>query len=151
MATRIVALVTLEDVSEIMGILTIGVDVVVHYRRATTNRTYNMQLLEENLHNLPIGEEFKKTFLIFAYAAILALIFKLERMHDLWDTIWDSDVVVQKNQVKFVLQFLEDGIKDYHNSHPTYIKGHMLFLQVDPINLHNVAKPKGMQYQIQTY
>ena len=42
MATRIVALITLEDVSEIMGILTIGVDVVVHYRIATTNRTYNM-------------------------------------------------------------------------------------------------------------
>ena len=42
MATRIVALVTLEDVSEIVGILTIGVDVVVHNRRAMTNCTYNM-------------------------------------------------------------------------------------------------------------
>ncbi|RVW67033.1 hypothetical protein CK203_064403 [Vitis vinifera] len=33
-------------------------------------------------------------------------------------------------RVKFVLQFLEDGIKDYRNSHPTYIKGYMLFLQL---------------------
>ncbi|KAL6350676.1 hypothetical protein AAG906_028130 [Vitis piasezkii] len=34
----------------------------------------------------------------------------LEGIHDLWDTIWDGDVGVQRNWAKFVLQYLEDGI-----------------------------------------
>ena len=45
--------------------------------------------------------------------------------HDL-----DSDVGVRKNWAKFVLQYVEDGIRDYRNSHPTYIRGCVLFLQV---------------------
>ena len=45
---------------------------------------------------------------------------KLEGMHDLWDTIWDGDVV-KKNWSKFVLYYLEDGIKDYRKKRPTYI------------------------------
>ena len=39
-------------------------------------------------------------------------------------------MVVQKNWAKFVLQFVEDGIMDYRNNHPTYIRGCMLFIQV---------------------
>ena len=77
-----------------------------------------------------LGNEFNKSFLIFACVTILALNLKLEEVHDLWDTIRDSDVVVHKNWAKFVLQFIEDGIKDYCNSHLTYIRGCMLFLQV---------------------
>ncbi|KAL6327364.1 hypothetical protein AAG906_018966 [Vitis piasezkii] len=46
----------------------------------------------------------------------------LKGIHDLWDTIWDGDVGVQRNWAKFVLQYLEDGIKDYRKNHPTYIQ-----------------------------
>ncbi|XP_034674227.1 uncharacterized protein LOC117905410 [Vitis riparia] len=51
-------------------------------------------------------------------------------MHDLWDTVWDSEVGVRKNWAKFVLQYVEDGIRDYRTSHPTYIRGCVLFLQL---------------------
>ncbi|RVW87870.1 hypothetical protein CK203_039719 [Vitis vinifera] len=50
-------------------------------------------------------------------------------MHDLWDTIWDNDVGVRKDWAKFVLQYVEDGIRDYRNSHLTYIRDCVLFLQ----------------------
>ena len=82
------------------------------------------------MRNLLLGDEFKKSFLIFSCATILVPNSKLEGMHDLLDMIWDSDVVVHKNWVKFVLQYVEDGIRDCCNSHPTYIRGCMLFFQV---------------------
>ena len=120
MATNIVIHVNEEHVSIVMGIPSNVVDVVVHNKRATLNCTYNLSLLEQNLDNLSIGDEFLKTFLIFSYATMLTLNSKLEDMHDLWDTIWDGDVV-KKNWSKFVLYYLEDGIKDYRKKRPTYI------------------------------
>ncbi|KAJ9697323.1 hypothetical protein PVL29_009223 [Vitis rotundifolia] len=87
-----IAIPIIEDVSKVMGIPSNGVDIVVHTRKDTSNRTYTISLLEQNLYNLPISDEFRKTFLIFSCATILALNSKLEGMHDLWDTIWDGDV-----------------------------------------------------------
>ena len=130
MRTNVVVPVTPKDVKEVIRIPDNGVDIVIYNRQGTPNHTYNIQLLEDNLCNLPLGNEFNKSFLIFACVTILALNLKLEEVHDLWDTIRDSDVVVHKNWAKFVLQFIEDGIKDYCNSHPTYIRGCMLFIQV---------------------
>ena len=130
MWTNVVVPVTPKDVREVIGILNNGVDIVIYNRLGTPNRTYNIQFLEDNLRNLPLGDEFKKSFLIFACATIIAPNSKLEGMHDLWDMIWDSDVAVHKNWTKFVLQSVENGIRDYRNSHPTYIRGCMLFLQV---------------------
>ena len=129
MVTNIVIHVNEEHVSMVMGIPSNVVDVVVHNRRATSNRTYNLSLLEQNLDNLSIGDEFLKTFLIFSYATMLTLNSKLEGMHDLWDTIWDGDVV-QKYWSKFVLYYLEDGIKDYRKKRLTYIWGCLMFLLV---------------------
>ena len=97
MVTVVVVPVTEEDVSKIMGILSNGEEIVVHSRRGISNRTYTISLLEQNLENLAIGDDFRKTFLIFSCATILAPNSKLEGMHDLWDTIWDGDVGVQKN------------------------------------------------------
>ena len=130
MATKIVVLVTPKYVSEVIGILDNGVNIVVYNRISTKNCIYNLQILEDKLHNLLIGDNFKKSFLIFAYATILVPNSKLEGMHDLEDTIWDTDVAIGKNWAKFILQFVEDGMREYHNSHPTYIRGCMLFLQV---------------------
>lgn len=117
MATCIIVPVIKEHVSMVMGIPFNGVDVVVYNRRVTSNRTSNrtskLTLLEQNLQNLPVSDEFRKTFIIFSYATILTLNSNLEGMHDLWDTIWEGDVGVQKNWSKFVIHYLEDGIRDY--------------------------------------
>ena len=48
-----------------MGIPCNGEEIVVHTRRGTSNRTYTISLLEQNLENLAIGDDFRKTFLIF--------------------------------------------------------------------------------------
>ena len=86
-----------------LGIPDNGVDILVYNRRGSPNRTYDIQILEDNRCDLPVGKEFKKSFLIFSCATILAPNSKQEGMHDLWDTIWDSDVGVCKNSTKFVL------------------------------------------------
>lgn len=128
MATGFAVLVTEEDVNKIMGIPSNGVEIVVHTRKGTSNRTYNISLLEQNPYNLPIGDDFRKTFLIFACATILAPNSKLEEMHDLWDTIWDGNVGVQKNWLQFVLHYIKDEIREYQKNQPTYIRGYLIFL-----------------------
>ena len=130
METKVAIPVTPKDVREVLGISDNGVDILIYNRHGTPNRTYNIKILEANLRDLPIGEEFMKSFLIFTCATILAPNSKQEGMHDLWDTVWDSEVGVRKNWAKFVLQYVEDGIRDYRTSHPTYIRGCVLFLQV---------------------
>lgn len=83
MATNIDVRVNEEHVSMLMRILSNGVDMVVHNGRATSNRTYILSLLEQNLENLLVGDEFIKTFLIFSCATMLAPNSKLKGMQDL--------------------------------------------------------------------
>ena len=113
MATRNVVTVNEEHVNRVMGIPNSKVDVVILKKTAPPNRTYTIRVLEQNLENLPICDEFLKSFLIFSCATLLAPNSKLEGSHDLWDTIWDGDVGVQMNWAKFLLQHLEDGIREY--------------------------------------
>ncbi|RVW75054.1 hypothetical protein CK203_056034 [Vitis vinifera] len=72
MQTKVVVPVTPKDVREVLGISDNGVDILIYNRHGTPNRTYDIQILEDNMRDLPIGEEFKKSFLIFACATILA-------------------------------------------------------------------------------
>ncbi|RVW73924.1 hypothetical protein CK203_056317 [Vitis vinifera] len=95
-----------------------------------SNRTNTLRVLEQNLKNLPVCDEFLKSFLIFSCATLLAPNSKLEGSHDLWDTIWDGDVGVQRNWAKFLLQHLEDGIRKYRQKQPTYIRGCLMFFQL---------------------
>ena len=88
MQTKVVVPVTPKDVREVLSISDNGIDILVYNRHGTPNHTYNIQILEDNMRDLPIGEEFKKSFLIFTCAFILAPNSKQEGMHDLWDTIW---------------------------------------------------------------
>ena len=98
-----------KDVRKVLGISDNGVDILIYNRRGTPNRTYDIKTLEANLCDLPVGKEFMKSFLIFACATILAPNSKQEGMHDLWDTVWDSEVGVRKNWAKVVLQYVEMG------------------------------------------
>ena len=133
MATDVAIPVTTEGVSNVMGIPSNGEEIVVHTKRGTSNRTYTISLLEQNLEDLTMGDDFRKTFLIFACATLLAPNSKLEGMHDLWDTIWDGDVGVQKNWLQFVFHYIENGIREYRKNQPTYIRSCLIFLQVQII------------------
>ena len=72
-------------------------------------------------------------FIIFACATILAPNSKLEGIHDLGDLIWDGEVNVQRNWSKFVLQYLENGIKKFQSGNDVCMCGCLLFLQVSPL------------------
>ena len=65
--------VTLEDVSMIKSIPSSRQNVVVHNRRATCRRLYNLSIVEDNLTSMSIGDEFRKSFIIFSCATNLAL------------------------------------------------------------------------------
>lgn len=83
MATNIDVRVNEEHVCMVMRILSNGVDMIVYNGRATSNRTYTLSLLEQNLQNLLVGNEFIKTLLILSCATMLAPNSKLKGMHDL--------------------------------------------------------------------
>ncbi|KAL6347505.1 hypothetical protein AAG906_026027 [Vitis piasezkii] len=85
---------------------------------------------QDAIKEIGFGGLLDLTFLIFACATLLAPNSKLEGMHDLWDTIWDGDVGVQKNWSQFVLHFIEDGIREYRKNQLTYIRSCLIFLQV---------------------
>ncbi|RVW34000.1 hypothetical protein CK203_091958 [Vitis vinifera] len=72
MHTNVVVLVTPQYVREVLGIPNNGMDILIYNRRNTPNRTYDIQILEDNM---------------------------------------------------------QDGIRDYRNSHLTYIRDCVLFLQ----------------------
>ena len=105
--------VTIDDVMNVIGIPLGGLDVIVHPRLGLTSRVYLLNRLEESLIDLEVGNEFQKVFIIFACATILAPNSKLEGIHDLWDLIWDGEVNIQRNWSKFLLQYLENGIRKF--------------------------------------
>ena len=64
--------VTPKDFSMIMGIPSSVQNVVVHNRRATCRRLYNLSVIQDNLTSMPVGDEFRKIFIIFSCVTILA-------------------------------------------------------------------------------
>ena len=61
-----------QHVSQVMGIPNSGEDLVIVKRIGPSNRTYTLRVLEQNLDNLPVGDDFLKSFLIFSCATLLA-------------------------------------------------------------------------------
>ena len=88
---------TLGDVKVVMGIPCHDLDVPVHPRWVAKAQLYSIRYLESHLYSLPVGDEFTKIFPIFMCATILAPTSELEGMHDLWDFIWDIDLLVPRN------------------------------------------------------
>ena len=119
-----------QHISMVLGIPCDGLDINVHNRRSTPNRTYKMKVVETNLGTLLVGEDFCKSFLIFACVTILAPNSKHEGIWDLWDSIMASDCTVKRNWAKFVLQYLEDGIHEFQRSESTYLRGCIIFLHL---------------------
>ena len=80
---------------------------------------------------LSVGDQFKKVFIIFSRAIVLVSNSAQEGNHDLWDVVMDCDVNVKRNWGKFVLQYLEHGMQDYKKNGGRYMRGCLLFLQVE--------------------
>ena len=74
-------------------------------------------------------EEFKRVFLIFACATLLAPTSCLEGSHSLWYTPREQ-LLGNINWGEFVLEFFIQAIHEHRRKESVWIKGCLMFLQV---------------------
>ncbi|RVX22855.1 hypothetical protein CK203_008384 [Vitis vinifera] len=99
----------------------------------TPNRTYDIKILEANLLDLPIGEEFMKSFLIFTCATILAPNSKQKSISDAWTdeqvkrrlateihTYGNYGHVQEANLLYIMMEYIQAGSS--HSDDPTESK-----------------------------
>ena len=70
MATNNAVPINEEHVSRVMAIPSTGVDMVVLKKTVPINRTYNLSVLEQNLENLPVCDEFLKIIFNFFHVPL---------------------------------------------------------------------------------
>ncbi|KAL6313824.1 hypothetical protein AAG906_010243 [Vitis piasezkii] len=90
---------------------------------------------EEKLLDLPVGEEFRRAFIYYACATLLAPTSRLNGCRNLWHTIHEDGFRNDINWAQFVLDQLVEGIRRYQQSKTSWVHGCILFLQ-----LHYVIK-----------
>ncbi|RVW91753.1 hypothetical protein CK203_045927 [Vitis vinifera] len=90
---------------------------------------------EEKLLDLPVGEEFRRAFIYYACATLLAPTSRLNGCRNLWHTIHEDGFRNDVNWAQFVLDQLVEGIRRYQQSKTSWVHGCVLFLQ-----LHYVIK-----------
>ena len=74
-------------------------------------------------------EEFKRVFLIFACATLLAPTSRLEGIHSLW-YIPREQLLGNRNWGAYVLEFFIQAIHEHRRKEIIWIKGCLMFLQV---------------------
>ncbi|KAL6334581.1 hypothetical protein AAG906_019082 [Vitis piasezkii] len=90
---------------------------------------------EEKLLDLHVGEEFRRAFIYYACATLLAPTSRLNGCRNLWHTIHEDGFRNDVNWAQFVLDQLVEGIRRYQQSKTSWVHGCVLFLQ-----LHYVIK-----------
>ncbi|RVW14793.1 hypothetical protein CK203_091052 [Vitis vinifera] len=90
---------------------------------------------EEKLLNLPVGEEFRRAFIYYACATLLAPTSRLNGCRNLWHTIHEDGFRNDVNWAQFVLDQLVEGIRRFQQYKTSWVHGCVLFLQ-----LHYVIK-----------
>ena len=81
--------------------------------------------------------EFKKSFIFFSCATLLASTSKLDGSHELWCTLLAGDFDVNVNWGQFVLDTLVVGIRHFRLGKGSWFIGCLIFLQVDTFFLLN--------------
>ncbi|RVW37815.1 hypothetical protein CK203_087862 [Vitis vinifera] len=84
---------------------------------------------EEKLLDLPVGEEFRRAFIYYACATLLAPTSRLNGCRNLWHTIHEDGFRNDVNWAQFVLDQLVEGIRRYQQSKTSWVHGCVLFLQ----------------------
>ena len=83
MATGSAINVNEQHVIQVMDIPNSREDLVIVKRTGPSNCTYTLRVLEQNLDNLPVGDDFLKSFLILSCATLLTPNSKLKGSYDL--------------------------------------------------------------------
>ncbi|WJZ96735.1 hypothetical protein VitviT2T_015388 [Vitis vinifera] len=76
---------------------------------------------EEKLLDLPVGEEFRRAFIYYACATLLAPTSRLNGCRNLWHTIHEDGFRNDVNWAQFVLDQLVEGIRRYQQSKTSWL------------------------------
>ncbi|XP_059628251.1 uncharacterized protein LOC132271031 isoform X2 [Cornus florida] len=102
--------------------------------------------LVHQLDVLPVGDDFKRAFVLFACGSLLAPISKNETSKRLLAAVDNVDAIKSYNWGKFVLDWLKKGIASYKGKEGregcTYIHGCLFFLMLFYLHRVDVNGPK---------
>lgn len=127
---------TAADVGLVFGLSTSGQILQI----ASTPSEHPFGILntcEERLLNLPVGEEFRRCFLYYACATILAPMSRIDGCRNLWHTIHEDGFRNDANWGQFFVDQLVEGTKRFKQRNSIWVHGCIPFLQ-----LHYVIKFK---------
>ncbi|KAL6326042.1 hypothetical protein AAG906_000917 [Vitis piasezkii] len=111
--------VTATDVGLIFGLPTEGR--ILQVTSTSSEHPFGtIRACEEKLLNLPVGEEFRRAFIFYACATLLAPTSRLNGCHNLWHTIHEDGFEIDVNWAQFVLDQLVEGIRRYQQSNTSW-------------------------------
>ncbi|XVF00334.1 hypothetical protein REPUB_Repub03eG0276100 [Reevesia pubescens] len=128
------------DVEHVMGLAACGKDVVnsgpddliadLRHSYNATNRGISVRLLEERLAAPEAGEDFKRSFVLYALGTLLSPTARLDVSPSFLHFLINMDVVHQYNWGKFLLDRLVREVSRFHQGKQRAVGGCLLFLQL---------------------
>ena len=91
----------------------------------------NLLVLRDRLISMENMGDFKKKFIIFSCATLLAPTSKLDGSHELWCTLLVGNFDINVNWGQFVLDTLVARIRHFQLGKGSWFTGCFLFLQVN--------------------
>ena len=91
----------------------------------------NLLVLRDRLISMENMGDFKKKFIIFSCATLLASTSKLDGSHELWCTLLVGNFDINVNWGQFVLDTLVARIRHFQLGKGSWFTGCFLFLQVN--------------------
>ncbi|PPR88107.1 hypothetical protein GOBAR_AA32577 [Gossypium barbadense] len=128
------------DVEHVMGLAARGKDVVnsgpddliadLRYIYNATNRGISVRLLEERLAAPEAGEDFKRSFILYALGTLLSPTARLDVSPSFLHFLINMDAVHQYNWGKFLLDRLVQEVSRFRQGKQRAVGGCLLFLQL---------------------
>ncbi|KDP22662.1 hypothetical protein JCGZ_02504 [Jatropha curcas] len=129
-----------KDVEFVIGLTASGKDVVnsgsddliadLRQSYNATNRGISVRLLEERLKATEAGEEFKRSFVLYALGTLLCPTARLDVSPSFLHFLTDMDVIHQYNWGKFLLDRLVREVSRFRQGKQRAVGGCLLFLQL---------------------
>lgn len=128
------------DVEHVMGLAACGKDVVnsgpddlitdLRHSYNATNRGISVRLLEERLAAPEAGEDFKRSFILYALGTLLSPTARLDVSPSFLHFLINMGAVHQYNWGKFLLDRLVREVSRFRQGKQRAVGGCLLFLQV---------------------
>ncbi|KAL6325787.1 hypothetical protein AAG906_026616 [Vitis piasezkii] len=119
-----------------MGIPHSGRKLIVEKGSVKASQMPSLQDIESMMVGIDDMEEFKRVFLIFACATLLAPTFRLEGSHSLCYTPREQ-LLRNINWGEYVLEFFIQAIHEHRRKESVWIKGCLMFLLIFYLSISN--------------